>query len=214
MHVKASKFLIYGLVDPETLELRYVGYTSIGLKRAAQHLKPSELKKRKTHKQQWLGALISRGVKPVSVVLYESISVDGLYEKEQTIIAFYRALGCRLTNGTDGGPSPVGAKRSNETRARIGAAVKVHLAIFPRKPSNETKQRMRERQLGRIHTAEARENMSKAHGGRPFVETTTGQIFNTQGEAAKTFRIAQASVWRVLNGKRRATNGLVFVYLE
>lgn len=42
-----SKFLIYGLTDPITDELRYIGRSSSGLNRPRQHLAPSVYNKEK-----------------------------------------------------------------------------------------------------------------------------------------------------------------------
>jgi hypothetical protein len=38
------QYIIYGLVDPETEELRYIGKSSTGMSRPKKHFYPSTLK--------------------------------------------------------------------------------------------------------------------------------------------------------------------------
>lgn len=60
---------------------------------------------------------------------------------------------------------------------------------------------------------EARAQMSRAKGGRPFRDQF-GRVYQTHNEAAKALDTSQACVWRVLAGRRPSTKGFVFSYLE
>jgi hypothetical protein len=49
-----SKFIVYALFDPRDGELRYIGKSSQGLKRAKSHIKNADLKRHgRTHKTAW-----------------------------------------------------------------------------------------------------------------------------------------------------------------
>lgn len=94
---------IYGLVDPFSNELRYVGKTQIGVaKRLRNHLLRSHLRPTR-HSCCWILGLIGKGAVPEVVVL-ETVQPTGDWAAaEQFWIAYFRTLGCRLTNLTEGG---------------------------------------------------------------------------------------------------------------
>lgn len=50
-------FVLYGLIDPDSKELRYVGYSSDYQERIKEHLLPSNLKYN-THKVAWIKNLL------------------------------------------------------------------------------------------------------------------------------------------------------------
>jgi hypothetical protein len=116
--MQVSKFLIYGLCDPRTSELRYIGQTTRGLDRIKGHLFPSALKQTSTHKSKWLRALNCIGLKPTGIILEEFSNDSMLSEAEEFWIAYFRFLGCNLTNSTSGGEG--GFRHSTETKLRIG----------------------------------------------------------------------------------------------
>lgn len=100
-------WLIYTLKNPRTLEVRYVGWTSLSAdQRLRTHIAESVVSQ-KTHKQRWILSLLSIGLTPVIEVI-ESGTGDGWSEAERRWIAFFRASGARLVNGTDGGDGVVG----------------------------------------------------------------------------------------------------------
>lgn len=135
--------LIYGLCDPTTGELRYVGKTVYALsKRLQQHVRYSE-RGTNDHKSNWIRKV---GVPEAFVI--ESVDGDGL-EEEMHHIAQLRSLGCRLLNHTAGGEGRTGDKHTPESRAKIAAAHR-----------------------GRRRSAEQRKRMSDANKGRPVSEAT------------------------------------------
>ncbi len=97
---------IYGLFDPATQELRYVGKT-IGspFKRLLLgHLKEARTSPKITHKLNWLRSLLKLELIPEVEVLEGNIyGEEQLNEAEIWHIAYWKSLGCRLTNGTPGG---------------------------------------------------------------------------------------------------------------
>lgn len=112
---QARHYMVYGLVDPETKQLRYVGRSVNGFYRArAPHGHWCE---------NWRQSLIARGLKPEIIVIekLDIPSIDLLNEREQFWIAHYRAQGAPLTNITDGGDGRR-APLSEEHKAKLLAA--------------------------------------------------------------------------------------------
>ena len=56
--------MIYGLVDPRTEEVRYIGKTVHGMTRIYEHLRPSAMRTENTHKSKWLTQLSCLGLVP------------------------------------------------------------------------------------------------------------------------------------------------------
>jgi hypothetical protein len=151
--------IIYGLVDPRTLMVRYVGQSKNGLRRASDHGRESSLKRDSSlHKVRWIRQLQKSGL-GYTVVLLQEATPDKIDNDERWWIAYGRACGWPLTNLNSGGRNRFvfsaeslakmsaarrGRPLSEEHRARIGAAGR------GRKASKETIQRMREAQRVRI----------------------------------------------------------------
>lgn len=158
--------VIYGLIDPNTKELRYVGYTSELKKRVSNHHNPSQLTAR-THKNNWIKSLLSNGQKAEIIILEEYQSAQELPEAEIDAIAYFRSIGCDLTNGTDGGDggAPMtGKTHSKETRNKISLSQKSASEEF----KNKRAKRLKERpiHLGHKHSDETKLKMSKSHTGK------------------------------------------------
>lgn len=109
--------IIYTISDPETKEVRYVGKSAVGESRWKEHLKGSSLKLR-THKNNWLRSLVSKGLSPVFTVIETVESEAQLDAREIYWIAAYRDMGARLTNATNGGEGSTGRVLSLETRQK------------------------------------------------------------------------------------------------
>lgn len=89
--------MVYGLVDPRTLLVFYVGKSSRGIARAYQHACPSTRENPDTR-----AVLVSLGY-AYNVVVLEQSARGALNDAERWWIAFGRACGWPLTNKTDGG---------------------------------------------------------------------------------------------------------------
>lgn len=111
---------IYGLLDPRTQQLRYVGKSNNPTDRLKGHI--SEAKSiSKTHKSRWLRKLLNDSIFPELVIL-EEVSLCDFQAAEKWWIAYARSLGCLLVNGTDGGDC--GKEFELEVRAKISKALK------------------------------------------------------------------------------------------
>jgi hypothetical protein len=99
-----SEFLIYGLVDPQNGEIRYVGQSSVGLRRPNLHLKRYvyDGRSRKLHVYRWIKSLVEKGLTPEVRVLEEVQTYEELNSREIEWIRSLREQGARLTNLTLG----------------------------------------------------------------------------------------------------------------
>lgn len=130
---------IYGLIDPRTLMIRYIGLSSTGVRRPRSHKRPSR-QGTKNHCSNWIQDLIARGLL-YSITVLEETERERLADAERWWIAYGRASGWPLTNMTDGGESIKHAARekisaalvkrevSPETRAKMSAATKIRMNL-------------------------------------------------------------------------------------
>lgn len=111
--------LIYGLIDPRTRQLRYVGKTSCSMaKRLRAHLCRTNLTP-KRHSSRWLSGLVSSGLSP-DVVDIETIEPGGDWqEAERYWIAYFRFVGADLTNIVIGGEGVGGYRMPPERREKM-----------------------------------------------------------------------------------------------
>jgi hypothetical protein len=98
-----NTIFIYGLVDPQTGFVRYVGKTNNTRFRLNNHLAKDRLLA-DTPKVKWIESLLAQGVKPQIVILEEVIQ-SAWEEAEKRWIAFYQSKHDypELTNSTSGG---------------------------------------------------------------------------------------------------------------
>jgi len=94
---------IYGLFDPKTGELRYIGKSNNSIKRLASHLR--DAKRRKTPLYCWINKLLLSGREPVCKV-FISVKEDVWRSAEIFAINTARSEGIRLLNVADGGDEP------------------------------------------------------------------------------------------------------------
>lgn len=118
--------LIYGLVDPRTDELRYIGLSTTGWERIRHHLVAARSERANSYSHQWrlynwLRSIAKDELEPVVRILERSVSDEELSDAEILWIAHYRSLGYRLFNRHLGG---FAGRASDETRKLISEAVK------------------------------------------------------------------------------------------
>lgn len=99
------RFIIYGLRDPFTREIRWVGQSKNGMRRPQSMLTEGVIQKNKLGCGPWLRELVAIGARPEIVVLEECTSVEHLNEAERRHIAAvrYQIGRSRLTNISGGG---------------------------------------------------------------------------------------------------------------
>lgn len=143
---------IYVLIDPRDEEIRYVGWTNDLRTRYGCHLRD----KKPCYRTYWIMKLRRMGLKPRMEVVQE-VSLQSWAEAEIYWISYFRNIGCKLVNGTDGGQGNLGWCPSEETRTKISQSNK---AVYQAHP--ELRQRVSEVHKGKIISEEHRKISSIA----------------------------------------------------
>lgn len=92
---------IYGLKDPNTSEIRYIGKSDNPKARFQNHMALSRADVNR-HKKHWIAGLIANKQRPQLVIL-EKVSDKQWEDRERWWIQYGRAEGWPLTNLADGG---------------------------------------------------------------------------------------------------------------
>lgn len=117
---------IYGLYEPDGIELRYVGKANNAQERLKRHLLERLLNR---PINRWIKSLVSRGQTPVMRVL-ETVPSDQWEDAERRLIAEHRKTS-RLLNVADGGAMP------SQTIEQRKKAAKASLSIQAKKSAAE-----------------------------------------------------------------------------
>lgn len=106
--------MIYGLFDPRTNKIKYIGYTSKTLKdRLSMHMNYST-KKHTNKRALWLKELKGLGLKPtIKVIERHSCSLEEIELKEMYWIKYFKKR-FDLVNTTNGGKGASGLKWTKE----------------------------------------------------------------------------------------------------
>lgn len=172
MYEPKSKFIVYGLVDPRTGDLRYVGKSSKGLGRPKEHLYPSG-RSGTTHNARWLKQLWDDGERvPLILVLEECESDAHVLAREMVLIALFKEAGFDLTNITVGGD---GSQRLPDKPVPEEVKKKMSDAWTP-----EMRKARSEAYKGRRLTEETCKKLSAAHKGRVVTPETRAKISAAQ----------------------------------
>jgi group I intron endonuclease len=169
---------IYGLIDPRTNVVRYIGYTKHSIeKRCREHLFPSSLIS-DTYKNHWIKSLLSVGLKPLPITI-EEINHEDRVGREQFWIEFYKSKD--LTNGTAGGDGmidPSDYTREKMSKSKLGT-----------KRPPDVCQRISKGGRGRIFTQNARDKISKKLNGRmgPFLQGKHHNVSKTSKYVGVSF---------------------------
>lgn len=174
--ILARPTVIYGLCDPRTGALRYVGKTQIGMEtRRRTHV--SNAKGTALHQRcsAWVKSLLSIGLEPEAFEIETVPAGLDWKASERHWIAYLRFVGCDLVNHSLGGDGGHGAVRSETTRARMAAAQ----IGRKRELSPEARFRMGASTRGKKLPAEVRAKMAAARTGKkksPHTEETKRKL--------------------------------------
>lgn len=156
--------VVYGLLEPTTNEIRYVGKATDLDTRVRKHLQPSKLIEN-THKNNWLKKLINQNEKPLVVVLKKCEDEKDLNQSEIQYINEYKTLGCKLTNATEGGD---GGRMSDESLFKMRETKRLNKQEpfwLNKKLSEEHCKNISEGKKGYTPTENTKIKLSETHKG-------------------------------------------------
>jgi len=114
---KTCKYIIYGLREPGTNEIRYIGKSSNSTRRPRSHWKNKKYLRDGYPVHVWTSSLVKQNIFPEIILLAEFPGLElaaldernsRLNETEIQLILTYRTLGHKLLNMTDGGDGLLG----------------------------------------------------------------------------------------------------------
>lgn len=202
--------VIYGLTDPETNEVRYVGKSVEPHRRLRAHIQHAR-NGGKTYRDTWIRSLLTQGLLPRMVEL-QRVESGSWQEAEAFWISHFRKSG-NLTNLTDGGDGPNGFNHSEETKQRLSE----HWTGKPKGPfSEEHRKRISEGAkewhernpghfLGRTVPEETRQRISetlRGRPGRPQSEETRAKLSEAMRGRSKTLE-HRRKIAESLRGRQR-----------
>ncbi|MDE2095788.1 MAG: helix-turn-helix domain-containing protein [Patescibacteria group bacterium] len=156
---------IYALVDPFTYLIRYIGKTEQEpKKRLWEHC----IDKSITYRTNWIRQVISKGKRPLLIILQVLSSEDDWKRAEIRWIKRGRNWGWPLTNCTSGGDGV--PNLPPEIKVRIAKVWK------GRKHHSETLKKIGDASRGRKHTEEHKEYMRHLMLGRKFTDAWKSKI--------------------------------------
>lgn len=177
-------------------------------------------------------------------ILYEDLTLEEAEEKERELILQYKSSDSKFGYNVANGGSGKGTC-SEETKRKISIANKgKHHSLetiekfkarrgeknsrFGVKLSEETKQKMREKALGRVISEKQRKHLSELYKGRTGIlchsskkvgqYTKDGELINTYfgvAEASRQTNIDKTTICEVCNGKphKKTAGGYIWKYL-
>jgi hypothetical protein len=115
----SKRIYIYGLYDPFSSELRYIGKTKMTLaRRVWHHIKEAKTSKKNTHKLNWIRHILDKGNEPIIAALRETDEENWRKDETECISEALKS-GVNLTNLTAGGDGLVDYHHSEETKRKI-----------------------------------------------------------------------------------------------
>lgn len=119
-----QQIFIYALEDHTYISSTvYVGYTIDPDKRLKRHLEEatSNRSERNRYRNCWIRSLLNRGVMPKMIIL-EEIKDGDWQEAEKYHIAYFKSIGMKLCNDTEGGDGTLGHKHTDESKEKMRQA--------------------------------------------------------------------------------------------
>lgn len=96
------KIYIYQLLCPDSLQIRYIGKTKYPKYRLSSHLTTARKHKGNRHVCSWIKSLLLNKKLPIFNII-EECTEENWEEREIYWIAYFKKLGCNLTNHRKGG---------------------------------------------------------------------------------------------------------------
>lgn len=194
---------IYQLIDPTTMQVRYIGKTVTKLSdRLKVHLHQSKKAKRHTYKEAWIKGLMNRGLKPVIELIEECNSFNWV-EREKYWIGYARQNDWPITNLSEGGDGFHGVRHTESWKRNLSERMKGNKLGVGKKWSDEQRAKMHrvawnKGNRGGKHSDETKAKMSASKTG----QTWLGKKWSE--EAKLKFKEAHARGWATRKEKKKS----------
>lgn len=182
---------VYGLCDPDTNELRYIGITSIGFKRFLNHYNDCLVSYKHSAAKKWVKSLRDEN-KVFSVIYIEYFNEDGLHLDEAEIfwIQYFRSIGCNLLNHEKGGRilSDLQGYKKRKSRSLRGV--------------RKTK----------AHAEKIKKAQTEMYGLK--IKDDLGNVFNSLKEAADFYGSKKSTIQKAVYGSIKVHKGRTFTRIS
>lgn len=181
---------IYGLFDPRSGKLRYIGKSYDPKRRLYLHIRIARKNENNTHISNWIRQLLKSDLQPYFKVL-EICSEDNWQEKERSWIKSARDSGLDIVNISKGGDSPpswneITREQQLYTIEKRAIANKLNPPNKGRVWSQEYKERMSQSLsgsnnplYGKHHSKETKEKIAKALRGKDISHLRSAHTIET-----------------------------------
>jgi hypothetical protein len=202
---------VYGLYDPRTDELRYVGKTHGKLNdRLSSHI--FESREHKNKRACWIKSLTKLNLRPVIKLIQETEDylVDLL---EMHYIEYYKSIGCKLTNMQPGGD---GQPKGYEFKKRFtwGKNDPRNDAKHLKSPENTAKQREAMKALRGVKRPNYKPNPVYKKVFLYCIKTGEVLEFKSGKDAAEYLGVYQGNIVGSAKGVNRQTKGYYAAYTK
>ena len=222
---------VYCLIDPNTLEIRYVGQSNDIRRRYLDHITHSHL--RDSHSKRWIRKLLRIKCEPILHVIcnFEIYDKKLLDECEKYWIFYFKALGCKLCNLTDGGSglfnppleirnaivkSGIGRKHSEETKRKMSEKAKIRESQKTKEYKEfigiKISENKKGHKLGPI-SEETRIKKRKSIKIKPVTDDL-GNVYFSISEASRITGINKSDIGSCANGKLMHAGGRKFSFVS
>lgn len=213
-----KKIYIYGLCDPDTNELRYIGLTTIGFKRMIRHWNDCYIRSNQGHFsaiKNWVRSLKKQNkiFKPIYLEYFEkdNLNVD---EAEIFWISYFKMIGCRLLNLDNGGRCEYLRFNSNDSKRKQSEACKKINGTSEKRAyfSKNTKEQWQNPEIRRQRieamqnkprTEEQKNNMRLGNKKRFTLIDDLGNIYNSIHDAANKLQVGPMIIHRSLKSNKK-----------
>jgi group I intron endonuclease len=211
-----SNAVVYGIIDPISNQLRYIGQTVNFNKRKSEHYRTAITQRSKARVYKWLRSLYNKSIIPIFLIL-EECSIEVLDETEIFYIDYFKMLGCNLTNTTEGGKSKRGYKHSEKMKEKMSIIMKGNSWNKGKKLSKEHRQNISLSSLSRKHTNISKLKMSQVkikHKTvvQSFKDGRIIKVFSSAYQASKELNINRKAIGNVLANRAIKAGGYRWTY--
>lgn len=207
-----KKVYIYGLSDPITNEIRYIGKTVNMKNRYKKHVYQSKYLKTKIG--NWIKKLISINLKP-NILLIEECEENNWIEREKYWIKKYKEDGYNLLNIHEGGnepPKKKGIKKFTEVNGRF-KVIRYKNDIYYNLGTWDTKEEAI-KAYNNFDSGIILKETAKYHKGGviQYKDGLKVNEFNSVSECAKFNKTSTSRISACCRGKYKTHKGFFFEY--